>query len=284
MSTGSDPAESLEAPSLQQWSDFGLTSIEEVQGGYQSRVFRARRGGADLAVKLTDGRRVDRKSFGSRLLVVKESATVNPQVVGPLPTGSDLVQPLGPWLVVTYPWIEGASPDPREHPDVTRMAEALARLHRSLRGLGCYDLPPLAALRAQPVDAATLPGELQLLHGDFSAANVLFGSDSLAIIDFDDCGYGPVEFEIANTLFMELFDAAMDDEPARYTRFRAWFVDAYRAEASTSIDDTVLDRAVDIRFGALCHWLDHPGEAPIGIRTSTPEWRRRLRAFVDARS
>ena len=268
-------------PSPGEWAAFGLTSVEEVGGGHQSRVFRACRGGGELAVKLTDGRLVDIEVFRRRVRLTSELTGINADVVGPVRSTSPPVQEIGPWLAVAYPWIEAVAPEPAQHADVTRMAEALARLHRSLRQLGPFDLPPVAALRVQPVGAAALSGRQQLLHGDFSALNVLLGEDNVAIFDFDDCGYGPVEFELGNTLFMELFDATMDDDIERYERFRGWFVDAYCAEAATSIDDGVLDHAIALRRSALRHWLDHPAQAPIGIRTSTPEWRRRLRSFAD---
>jgi Ser/Thr protein kinase RdoA (MazF antagonist) len=100
------------------------------------------------------------------------------------------------------------------------------------------------------------------------------------VIDFDDCGYVPVEFEVGNTLYMVLFDASMSSRMQRYERFRTWFVDEYRSASGREVTDAMLDRAIRLRVGALGHWIDRPETAPIGIRTSTPEWGESLRTFV----
>jgi hypothetical protein len=39
---------------------------------------------------------------------------------------------------------------------------------------------------------------------------------------------------------------------------------------------------IEVRVDALRSWLDDPSTAPIGIRTSSPEWRDVLRSFVAA--
>jgi hypothetical protein len=100
------------------------------------------------------------------------------------------------------------------------------------------------------------------------------------VFDFDDCGYGPIEFEVGNTLYMVLFDAAMSSEIERYERFRAWFVDEYRSASNQSVPDELLDTSIGLRVQALSRWLDRPETAPIGIRTATLAWRNSLRAFV----
>jgi len=155
-------------------------------------------------------------------------------------------------------------------------------LHRSLRRLTTRPLPLVAALRASEPAPEALTGPIQLLHGDYSLANVFLDGDRTRVIDFDDCGYGPVEFELGNTLYMVLFDATMNNDPRSYERFRRWFCDSYTAEAATVLSDADLDRSIELRRSALRHWLEYPANAPIGIRSASPEWRRQLQTFADS--
>ena len=123
-------------------------------------------------------------------------------------------------------------------------------------------------------------GPRQLLHGDYSNANVMFSAGLVRVFDFDDCGYGPVEFEVGNTLYMVLFDAAMSSKMPEYERFRNWFVAEYRSTSGHQLPDHHLDTAIARRVDALRRWVERPETAPIGIRTATPAWLESLRAFV----
>lgn len=247
-----------------------------------SRVFRAARGGLPVVIKLTDSRMVDLRLFDDRLRMLDQLAEINPDAVGPIEIGSSLVNRLGDWLAVGYRFVEGDGPDLGRPDDVARMGVTLAALHDSLARMGSCDVPTVLALRSQPDADFSAMGRRQLLHGDFSSANVLFDREQTRIFDFDDAGYGPVEFEVGNTLYMVLFDATMNADPGLYERFREEFVPAYGAAAGTSPSDAVLDRAITLRCSALRVWLDSPSEAPIGIRMSSPEWRKRLRSFAEA--
>jgi hypothetical protein len=183
-------------------------------------------------VKLSDSRLVD-EAYRRRVEMTSLLAEIDDSVVGPLTTNVGIVVELGTWLAVVYPFVVGETPDICEEADVRRMATTMAGLHRSLQQLDPIDLPTVAALAAAepPTNAAEF-GQRQLLHGDFSPANLLFSDRQVRVFDFDDCGYGPIEFEVGNTLYMVLFDAAMSSEMERYERFRAWFVDEYRSASS----------------------------------------------------
>jgi len=271
-------------PAAHVWSSVGLTPGLEIHAGHQSRVFIADRGGDEVLVKLTDGRLVD-ESFRRRIEVLASLAEVDDSVVGPLTSGSSPVAHLDEWLGVVYPFVAGEALDLTDESDVRRMAAALSKLHGSLGRLGLVDLPAVAALR--DLDWATTDegfGPRQLLHGDFSDANTLLVDGRVRVIDFDDCGYGPVEFEVGNTLYMILFNASMTSDMHRYERFRTWFVDEYRAVSGHATTDAALDSAIRLRVDALGRWINQPETAPIGIRTATPEWRESLKQFVQART
>jgi Ser/Thr protein kinase RdoA (MazF antagonist) len=156
------------------------------------------------------------------------------------------------------------------------MAHTLAELHRVMAAIPIGDVGPVAALEIG--DAYQLP--VQLLHGDFSAANIRLHDGQARVFDFDDCGSGPVQFDVANTLYMVMFDATVTGNPGRYERFREWFVDAYRSATGRSMDDALLDTMIELRRDALRFWIDHLDEAPTGIRTSSPDWIAVLRRFT----
>jgi len=273
--------EPLDLPDTNAWVSIGVVCGPEIHAGHQSRILHAEVRGEHCVVKLTDGRLVD-GSFHRRIEVVASLAETNASVVGPVPIGSHIATALGQWLVVAYPAVVGRVPDLALASDVEQMASALASLHASMAHVGSVELPPVATLRDGRASAGPDGfGQPQLLHGDFSDANTLFAGDRVWVFDFDDCGYGPVEFEVANTLYMVLFDSWMSDDTARYERFRRWFVDGYRSASGRDVPDATLDAGIKLRVDALGRWIDHPERAPIGIRTATSAWRESLRAFVE---
>ncbi len=275
--TAVDDPEPLTRPSPEMWSSIGVTCGRELHGGYQSTVFAAEREGDAVVVKLTDGRLADR-AFHQRLEAAAAAAAIDDLVVGPIATDDGLATQLDDWLVVVYPMVSGTSADIGVEHDVRRLASTLAQLHRVLDQLGRFDVPAVAAL-AGSTDAIGF-GRPQLLHGDYSHANVMFTGRQARVFDFDDCGYGPVEFEVGNTLYMTLFDAAMSSRMPDYERFRGWFVSEYRSTSGQDVPDELLDMSIGLRVEALRRWVEHPDTAPIGIRTATPAWRASLSAFV----
>jgi len=276
--------EPLALPAEHVWASAGLSLGPEIQGGRQSRVFIAVRAGEKVVVKLTDGRLVD-ELFQRRIEILDSLAQIDESVVGPLTFGANPVARFDEWAVVVYPFVAGDAPDLSIESEVRRIARALSSLHGSLDRLDIVDLPVVAALRnVDPRTTGDGFGPQQLLHGDFSDANTLLADGVVRVVDFDDCGYGPVEFEIGNTLYMVLFDASMASDMARYERFRAWFVDEYRSTSGHAISDAALDTAIRLRVNALDRWLDRPETAPIGIRAARPEWRESLRRFVRSRA
>jgi len=263
------------------WASIGLMRGAELHGGHQSRVFAAEHAGQPVAVKLTDRRFVDAR-LQQRLELTVRLAGIDDSIVAPLALDGALATELGGWVVVISPLVAGEAPDASSEADVRRMAATLARLHAAFEQVDVGDLAPVAALRGREASGEDLDGfgSWQLLHGDFSRSNLLFDVLRVGVLDFDDCGAGPIEFEVGNTLYMELFDAAMSSNMARFDRFREWFLDEYRSTSGRSVPDDLVQEAIGLRVAALQRWIDQPETAPIGIRTATPEWRESLRAFV----
>ncbi len=276
----SETLQPLPVPDVAMWSSIDVVGVRQLHGGHQSLVFAAERNGDEVVMKLTDSRVVDRE-FQRRLDTTAVLAEMDELVVGPITTNERTVVELGGWLAVTYPLVTGGTPDVGDEADVRRMASTMARLHRLLRQVDQVDLPTVAGLTGTeaPSDDHGF-GRRQLLHGDFSAANLVFSDRQVRVLDFDDCGYGPIEFEVGNTLYMMLFDCAMASDMGRYEHFRTWFVDEYRSASGQHILDEVVEKSIGLRIEALGRWIDQPECAPIGIRTATPAWRQSLREFV----
>lgn len=87
-------------------------------------------------------------------------------------------------------------------------------------------------------------------------------------------------FDVANALYMVLFDAFATGTPQAYKTFRPSFLAGYLAAPGSSLQEGTLDLFIDLRVQALRAWLNDPDSAPIGIRDASLCWRATLRAFV----
>jgi Ser/Thr protein kinase RdoA (MazF antagonist) len=260
----------------------GTTNVREIRGGHQSRVFEVARSGRRMVVKVHDASTVDRVTLNTRVETIAELAAIDDQVCGPAPLEGRLVTTLDGddgWvgLVTCYGYADGNAPNAASLADATLMGNSLARLHRSMRRIGQQALPLVAALDTVQPEWA---GHVQLLHGDFNAGNVRIADGVTRIFDFDDCGYGPPTFDVANALYMVLFDDLTRLQPPVYRAFAEAFVSGYCGVTEQTLDTDDVSRFIDLRVTALQSWLDEPDTAPIGIRNSPPSWHATLRAFV----
>lgn len=267
-------------PSAAEWSAFGISVGEEFHAGKQSRVFAAEMGDRKIVVKLTDPRFGDVAELRARVAVVESLAELHAAVVVPQRIDGELVQTIGDWWLTATPFVAGRRLDSSDTADSHRMGEALALLHDVLALLPACDLPVVSAL-ASAGDDADRSG-WQLVHGDFSDQNLITVSQELRILDFDDCGYGPPLYDVANSLYMVLFDSTVNDHLARYRSFRESFLGGYVDASERSVDDGEIEELITARVAALGRWLDDLAIAPVGIRTSSPAWKETLRAFVDS--
>ncbi|MBO3085954.1 phosphotransferase enzyme family protein [Cellulomonas fengjieae] len=260
----------------------GVDRVEELSGGHQSRVFRVvDRSGRPAVAKVLDASAVDRAELEVRLDVMAALADLDPRVCRPRVIGERRIAEVssagGAHYVVCYEFADGRTLDAASPADAALMGSALAQLHRSMARLPAAPLPVVHALRGMPSDATA--GAHQLLHGDFGTANLRAQDGVVRIFDLDDCGYGPPEFDVANALYMVLFDATLHGRPETYSTFCRHFVDGYRS-GGPRLSEGAVDRFVDLRVGTLGSWLDDLDAAPVGVRTSSPEWQATLRSFV----
>ena len=225
----------------------GSDSVAEpLAGGYWNQVFRVRGDGRDLVVKHFGGSSVESSLFPvlpddeARALEVLAGRGVAPDPVGYFPAGEDH----GPVLV--YAFFAGQMWDG----DVAEAADVLRRIH-SVDTAGFRQMPasPSAILN----DADRLPkppdndeawrrlGEMRpivtvdepppkrvLVHGDFSAGNMIAGPDGVRCIDWQCPGMGDAAEDLWSFLspaFQLLYDRQPIDTVA-VARFRQAYGDA----------------------------------------------------------
>jgi Ser/Thr protein kinase RdoA (MazF antagonist) len=285
-------------------SSRGLGNLRRIVGGWQSlAVYSARVDRQRVVVKVFDPSLADRAALEVRLELLSKLAAANDMVCTPVPIGGHLVNEItpdgaGPVYAVAYDFADGDAPDVNRPDDAAQMGRVLAGLHASMAALPPSDLPELAAFppisrlenvagdlgvpTAWLVGATSDRGDRrpQLLHGDFSSKNVRVAGATWRIFDFDDCGYGPIELDLANSLYFVLFDAMTAPDPASYRSFRENLLGGYRESSGIAPPDAVLDALITRRVLALASWLADPETAPPGIRTAADDWRRTLRSFV----
>jgi Ser/Thr protein kinase RdoA (MazF antagonist) len=263
------------------WRRLGVERLRELHAGKQSRMFRASINGIDAAVKLTDAALADRAGLTARMHATERLAESCDLVVGPMSIRGELVNVIGSWLMTATPFVEGVHPVVTNVPDAQLMGSTLARLHVAMARLPSeHALPPVRALEPMAIDEDR--SSWQMLHADFSNRNVLFANAGPRIFDFDECGHGPVGYDLGNSLYMVMFDADLRKRPADYETFRPAFLSGYHDEAKRTIDIATVDDMISLRINALARWLADPPSAPTGIRTSSADWLETLRVFVQS--
>lgn len=278
-----EPDDAPRVPTDAEWRAHGIRPSRELHGGHQSRVFLAELDGQQAAVKLTDVRFADVELLTARMQIVETLGALTDLVVPSVRIGGGLTRRMGEWFATATRYVTGRAPDLTSIGDGRRLGATLAELHATLRGVEAPRLPPMPALVIDD-RRADRPAAWQLLHGDFSDRNVIVTPDGPRVIDFDDGGTGPVEYDLANSLYMVLFDDATASSTApRSEAFRPAFLAGYASASDTPIDVALIDEMVELRISALAGWIDDLSTAPIGIRTASPEWHRTLRRFVNSR-
>jgi len=265
-----------------------VEKVKELVGGHQSRVFRViGRNGLIAVAKVLDGSMVDRVELGTRLDLTEALADLDPRVCRPLQIDGQRVNELTSadgrrHYIVCYEFAIGTEPDPARTTDARLMGSALSELHGSMSQLPATLLPVVRPLRTLSVVGVPKLEAQQLLHGDFNASNLRQADGVVRIFDLDDCGYGPPSFDVANALYMVLFDSVTRGTAETYENFRPSFLAGYASASGPPLLEPSLDYLLDLRVRALGTWLDDLDTAPIGIRSATPAWRATLRSFVEA--
>lgn len=178
-------------------------------------MFDARLEGERAAIELTDSRHTDIAVLTARMEAVEVLGAVHAGVVAPIRIDGALVRPIGDCLMTAAPFIAGGRLDESVADDAGRLGSALAHLHGAMRQLDGSQIPTIAALASTAVDEDHRGW--QVLHGDFGTQNVIATLDGLRILDFDDGGFGPVEYDLAKFALHDLV-RSRDHEATRALR------------------------------------------------------------------
>ncbi len=277
--------------------------MREMTEGHQSTVYLGHSGDRLVVIKLIDAAYLDKGLLQARLSMLSQLSSVTTAACAPIPLQERLihdVQLAGSqhFYAVCYEHAEGDAPDVAEPTDASAMGTLLAELHEQLAELPSFALPPItnfqdrAGMRAAASELGIPParlsdispangfGEVQLLHGDFSSANIRTSSGQSRIFDFDDSGYGPIEFDLAEALYAVLFDAHIAQAFTRYKTFRSNFLAGYAASSGSDISELSLDNLISQRVLTLASWIMNLSSAPPAIRSSSSSWIDTLRGFV----
>jgi Ser/Thr protein kinase RdoA (MazF antagonist) len=259
------------------------SACQELKGGHQARVFRVSLGQGETIIAKVMAHGIEQAELECRVGMVASLSEFAPQVCRPLPVRGRLVNQIagaaGPAWLTCYEDAGSNLVDPLEYQVPGRMGHALAQLHEAMRRLPLTNLPVVGALRVAGWER-TADDPRQLLHGDFNASNLRECDGQMRVFDFDDCGYGPIVFDVANALYMVLFDATIGGRVETYETFAGEFVAAYDEAAGHALRGDVLKAHIDGRVATLKMWLDNDDLAPAGIRNASPAWRGVLRGFV----
>lgn len=132
--------------------------------------------------------------------------------------------------------------------EAAQVTAVLERVRAAEEALGIYDMNR----QSQDGEQATFG----LIHADLHYGNLLFGRDTVRAIDFDDCGFGPLLYDLAVML-----SAILDW--ANYPALRAALLAGYRrvrslpAEHEAHLDTFIALRRLQDSLWML-EWRKHP--------------------------
>jgi Ser/Thr protein kinase RdoA (MazF antagonist) len=268
-------------PTEEDWVALGFHGVTELGGGWQSRVFAGEGTTGSLAIKFTQAHLADVRVMEQRAALVTGLARLDASVVAPVPVCGSLVHSFREWLVTATSFIDGDRLEESNTAHSELLGESLAGLHRSMREAPAVDMPRVAALSSDAGHWGRSAESDQLLHGDFNASNLVLTDAGIRIFDFDDCGYGPIEFDVANAIYMVGFDLwVTEGSMATLGAFRSAFLAGYSRSSDRTFEDAIIDSLLDSRVMALRRWAANPSAAPMGIRNAPAEWIETLERFV----
>ncbi len=281
--------------------------LAAVPEGKQNLVFSCLLRGEKSIIKVTDSRHRTRHMLETQLSMLSAVSRYNSDVCAPKPVFdkayiAELELEGIPFYVTVYPYAPGESADIRLDRHGYLMGQTLAKLHGSMRLLPTYAFGEIntgiSLIKVKNASQTTTPGVSdkifeglerwdrsapQLLHGDFSSSNIRIENSAVTIFDFDNCVYGNAAYELANSLYMVLFDGVEHrrGDLSRYRKFRRTFLAGYASSSGEPIQVHLINLFVSYRVLLLSSWLQDPDDAPLFIRQAPSSWLVTLQKFVN---
>jgi Ser/Thr protein kinase RdoA (MazF antagonist) len=127
------------------------------------------------------------------------------------------------------------------------------------------------------------PSRLGLIHADLHFGNVLFRGRQPVLIDFDDCGHGFCEYDLAVPL-VSLQDRANNKRISSYTEYRDALLSGYASSGRwDSHSERIIPFIIAARNIAMLGWMqsrsDHPG-LKVYLQETIPKRTRELQALL----
>ena len=255
-------------------------------------------------IKVVSADAVDAAALRGRLAAVRRLAGIAPAVCAPLDLDGAIISSL-PGVdghldhVMLFAFADGRAPSPLLPADTEAIGATLALIHDAGRSIAHDDVPRFAVI---DVEAAALAppsatdallrvlervrrfdgsAPATLLHGDYGSHNLRMSAGEVRVFDFDECGVGPAEYDVANSLYLALFDLTVERGAGElFSAFRRDFLSSYDTVAATPLDRSAVDDLVILRAMMLSRWLAEPSIAPRGVAAADAAWKTRLAEFV----
>lgn len=241
----------------------------------QNHVFKATLDGETCILRLTDPTHRSVERLQAELDLLTDLHAVTPVTIAPMRfLSGKLIETVVyqgmRYNATLFPFVSGSSTPVQSFVEAYNFGALLVQLHTVLAGLDKqYALPA----RQHTSDSAR-----QLIHGDFNPSNVLSTSCSCVVIDFEDACYSTYEYELANSIYMKMFDYRHHPMQFRDSEFIHGFLSGYTSVKE--IDRQGVRAGVDERVSMLQGWLNKPDSAPLSIASSPESWKQELGDFV----
>jgi Ser/Thr protein kinase RdoA (MazF antagonist) len=253
----------------------GVECFERLPG-QQNLVFGGRVDGASVVVRLTNPQHRTASQIDVELDLLTKLSQTTALVVPPCPFPSgrlvETVRYTGQERLGTlFPYVSGEIFQPASFETAASLGALLAQLHAALASLHPrFDLPVMSQFS----------NATRLIHGDFNFGNVLKTADGFLVLDFENACYSTYEFDVANCLYMALFDHRNSVQELLETELAPGLMAGYARHATLSLSD--VRESVSHRVSMLTGWLEGSDETPLSVSNSSSEWKGTLNAFVEA--
>ena len=277
-----------------------VTAIELVRKS-QNLVYSGNLKSLEVIFRLTPiGHRTESEIDGELrfLRYLAKSSELTCRVI-PSSAGNDYqtIHNGGPMIACCFERAMGRHPSIDDPADVALFADGIATLHslsrqmtESLHRKTATDSSYFRLSSGLQTDAdheiadwiERLPkteANFGLIHGDYNTSNALVNGAALKIFDFDDIAYHWYDYDIANSLYMVLFDFRDRTDLSEFLSFRDLFLE--KAAGSSAYDISSIHNFIHYRVLLLEGWLDTPDIGPQFVGELTAEWKLELRNFID---